>query len=56
MDDFIKYNLKPDLIEPFLRKHTDIIETFTWVPCDLQRVEHLKLNNIKLSDYSKKNQ
>ena len=31
----------------------DIIESFSWIPCELDRIKQLKIKDSHLSDYSR---
>jgi hypothetical protein len=48
-----KYALKPHILEPVLKNNEHLIESFSWIPCELDRIPELRSKVSKISDYSR---
>ena len=43
--------LKPKLLEPLLEKYGYLIDSFTWIPFDLSKIDHLRIRKMEVSNF-----
>ena len=43
--------LKPKLLEPLLEKYRYLIDSFTWIPFDLSKIDHLRIRKMEVSNF-----